>query len=97
MNMTLDHSVVVYEALPRMDGQGDRQRADNEPRGFAPRIGGGPPPWRRVRGWLFGDRADIDQEGLLAERTLKIGPRRARRDEPGGDAGTRTDSGDEPA
>ena len=39
------------------------------------------PRWRRVRDWLFGDRADIDQEGLLAERTLMIAPRWSTRDD----------------
>jgi hypothetical protein len=66
-----------------MDGHGDRSRAD-EPRGFLPR-GGAAPPWRRLRDWLFGDRADIDQEGLLAERTLPMRPRRT----PRGDDETR--------
>jgi hypothetical protein len=69
-----------------MDGERDRQRAENEPRGFLPRAGAGPAPWRRVMDWLFGDRDDIDQEGLLAERRLLVGPRRQRRDEPEGDA-----------
>jgi hypothetical protein len=80
-----------------MDGDRDRQRADNEPRGFLPRIGDGPSPWRRVRHWLFGDRADIDQEGLLAERRLMPAPRRRSRDERSGDAGAPDEAGDESA
>ena len=64
-----------------MDGQGDGRRADREPHGFLPRAGAGGPPWRRVRDWLFGVRADIDQEGLLAERTLMIAPRWSTRDD----------------
>jgi hypothetical protein len=64
-----------------MDGHGDRPRARREPRGFLPRGGAAPPRWRRVRDWLFGDRADIDQEGLLAERTLMLTPRRPPRDD----------------
>jgi hypothetical protein len=64
-----------------MDGHGDRPRAKREPRGFLARGGAAPPPWRRVRDWLFGDRADLDQEGLLAERTLMRAPRRPPRDD----------------
>jgi hypothetical protein len=82
MNMTLDHSALVDEAAPGMDGDRDRQRAESEPQGFPARAGAPPAPWRRVIDWLFGDRADIDQEGLLAERTLMRAPRRPRRDEP---------------
>jgi hypothetical protein len=59
-----------------MDGNGERQRAAGEPRGFLPRTSTTAPPWRGVRDWLFGDRADIDQEGLLAGRTLPIRPSR---------------------
>ena len=58
-----------------MDGSGERRRAA-EPRGFLPRaLAAGPPAWRVVD-WLLGDREDIDQEGLLAERTLLPGPPR---------------------
>ena len=54
-----------------MDGKGVRRRADDEPHGFLPRAwAAGPPAWRRVVDWLFGDREDADQQGLLAERTL---------------------------
>ena len=61
-----------------MDGPGERRRA-GEPRGFLPRAwAAGPPAWRRVVDWLFGDREDIDQEGLLAERTLLQRPPRDR-------------------
>jgi hypothetical protein len=66
-----------------MDGQRDRRRADSDSRGFLPRAGAGAAPWRRVVDWLFGDREDIDQEGLLAERTLPGTQRRSRREEPG--------------
>jgi SH3-like domain-containing protein len=64
-----------------VDGQGNGRRADREPRGFLPRAGAEGPPWRRVRDWLCGDRADIDQEGLLTERTLMIAPRRTTHDD----------------
>jgi hypothetical protein len=80
-----------------MDGDQDRQRAENEPRGFLPRSGAGTAPWRRVRDWLFGDRSDIDQEGLLAERTLRLTPRRPPRDDPAGGSGAPDKPGDEPA
>jgi hypothetical protein len=63
-----------------MDGQGDGRGADREPRGFLPRAGAAA-SWRRARDWLLGDRADIDQEGLLAERTLVLAPRRPARDD----------------
>jgi hypothetical protein len=63
-----------------VDGQGNSRRADREPRGFLPRAGAAAPPWRHVRDWLFGDRADIEQEGLLAERTLMVAPRRTTRE-----------------
>ncbi len=68
-----------------MDGQGDGREADNEPRGFLPRAGAAASPWRRARGWLFGDRADIGQEGLLVERTLVLAPRRMARDDDDGE------------
>ena len=71
-----------------MDGHGDRRRAGREPRGFLPRAGAAPSQWRSVRDWLFGDRADIDQEGLLAERTLVLAPRRTARDGAACDAPT---------
>ena len=74
-----------------MDGHGKRLRADREPRGFLPRGGAGTPPWRRVRDWLSGDRAHIDQEGLLAERTLMVAPQRPARDEGSRAAGSRRD------
>ena len=73
-----------------MDGNGARRRADDEPHGFLPRgWAAGAPAWRRVVDWLFGDREDVDQQGLLAERTLFPGePRRPAHDaasEPRGD------------
>jgi hypothetical protein len=95
--LTLDHSTVLDEAAPGMDGDHDRQRAETEPRGFLPRSGAGAPPWRRVMDWLFGDRSDIDQEGLLARRTLLLTPRRPPRDEPIGDSGALDKPGDESA
>jgi hypothetical protein len=60
----------------------DRRRRETEPRGFLPqRAGDGGASWRRIKSWLFGDREEIDQEGLLTERTLLLGPRRPRHDE----------------
>jgi hypothetical protein len=67
--------------LDAVDGQGKGRRAAREPRGFLPRSGAAAPPWRRVCGWLLGDRANIDQEGLLAERTLMPAPPRTARDD----------------
>ena len=67
--------------LDAVDGQGNGRRAEREPRGFLPRSGAAAAPWRRVTAWLLGDRAVIDQEGLLAERTLMLAPRRTTRDE----------------
>jgi hypothetical protein len=55
-----------------MDGQRHRRSAAREPRGFISRTGSAKAGLRGVRDWLFGDRADIDQEGLLAGRTLLI-------------------------
>jgi hypothetical protein len=37
---------------------------------------------RQATRWLFAEREEINQEGLLAERTLRLAPRRARHDEP---------------
>jgi hypothetical protein len=68
-----------------MDDDHVRRRADEEPRGYLPRaLTAGPPAWRRVVDWLFGDREDIDQQGLLAERTLfpRLQPEQRR---PGGE------------
>jgi hypothetical protein len=60
----------------------DRRWRETEPRGFLPqRAGDGGASWRRLKAWLFGDREEIDQEGLLAERTLLLGPLRPRQDE----------------
>jgi hypothetical protein len=64
-----------------MDGR-RRQRAGNEPRGFVPpERPGARRPWRRLLAWLVGDRDEIDQEGLLAERTLLLAPYRRRRED----------------
>jgi hypothetical protein len=71
-----------------MDGPRNRRRGDREPRGFLPRAGGAATSWRRVRDWLFGDRADIDQQGLLVERTLMLAPPRTARDDAARDAAT---------
>jgi hypothetical protein len=49
-----------------MDGHSDRRR---------------PSPWRRLREWVDLGREDIDQQGLLAGRTLVAAPRRIARDE----------------
>jgi hypothetical protein len=61
----------------------DRRRADREPRGLVPhRPAGAAPRWRRAVALLFGAREDIDQEGLLAERTMRLPPPRGpRRDD----------------
>jgi hypothetical protein len=60
-----------------MGREEDRDRADAAPPGFRPRAwAAGPPSWRRVVGWIFGDRDAIDQQGLLAERTLFPPPAR---------------------
>jgi hypothetical protein len=70
-----------------MDGQRERPRPHDEPRGFLPPAGTAPARWRRALHWLLGDREDIDQEGLLAERTLLIArprPKRERTDAPSG-------------
>jgi hypothetical protein len=59
-----------------MDDNGVRRRADGEPRGFLPRAwAAGPPAWRRILDWVFGDREAVDQQGLLAERNLFPRPR----------------------
>jgi hypothetical protein len=65
--------------LAAMDGQGHRRGSSPEPRGFISRTGSGEGDLRRAWDWLFGDRADIDQEGLLAGRTLLV--RRTRRED----------------
>src|SRR3954454_17870264 len=77
------------------EGQGNARRADREPCGFLPRAGAAASSWRRARDWLFGDRADIDQEGLLAERTLILAPRQPARDEAGRDAAATGSNADE--
>ena len=59
----------------------DRRWRESEPRGFLPQRAGDGASWRRIKAWLFGDRGEIDQEGLLAERTLRLAPRRPRHDE----------------
>jgi hypothetical protein len=68
-----------------MDGdEPDPGHADREPQAFVTRRpqGGAVPGWRRALSWLFRDREDIEQEGLLAERTMRAAPHRARRDVP---------------
>jgi hypothetical protein len=55
-----------------MDGHRHRRGSSPEPRAFVSRTGSARAGVRRVRDWLFGDRADIDQEGLLAGRTLLV-------------------------
>jgi hypothetical protein len=73
---------------PVMTGQGDPGRSARRAGGpIARRVWGPDAPLRRAVGWLFADREEIDQEGLLAERTLLRTPRRA---------GTRGDDGAEP-
>jgi hypothetical protein len=66
-----------------MDGNGVRRRADDEPHGFLPRAwAAGPPAWRRAVDWLLGDREAVDQQGLLAERTLFPRPSRSGAERP---------------
>jgi hypothetical protein len=60
----------------------EAQSRSSESRGYLPRAGAGVGgAWRRARAWLFGRRDDIRQEGLLAERTLRLTPRRPRPDD----------------
>jgi hypothetical protein len=68
-----------------MDGEPDPGRADREPQAFAARRpqDDGVSRWRRAVSWLFRDREDIDQEGLLAERTMRVTtPRHSPGDDP---------------
>jgi hypothetical protein len=60
-----------------MRGHGDERAAGDPARGSsrAPPVGPDAPLRRAVR-WLFADREEIDQEGLLAERTLLVVHRR---------------------
>jgi hypothetical protein len=70
-----------------MDGHRHLRPRRDEPRGHPPPAGTPATRLRRALEWLLGDRDAIDQEGLLAERTLMIGrPRsnRERTDAPGG-------------
>jgi hypothetical protein len=70
-----------------MAGQGERRRIEREPRGFLPHADdAAAAPWQRVREWVLGGREEIDQEGLLAERTLSVKPRRITREAPADDA-----------
>jgi hypothetical protein len=71
-----------------MDRHGHRRwQSGREPHGFLPRATAMSSPWRQLREWLPRGRQEIDQQGLLAERTLLIAPRRMRREERGPDAG----------
>jgi hypothetical protein len=72
--------------LYAVTGQGERRRTDREPHGFLPSAEDAAPRWRRVRAWLLGGREEIDQEGLVAERTLLVRPRRITREAPADDA-----------
>jgi hypothetical protein len=78
-----------------MDAPAERRRGKQEPRGFLPRPwAAGPRPWRRFLDWLLGDSDDIDQQGLLAERTLV--PQGSRdRERPGGGPLAGPPAGDE--
>jgi hypothetical protein len=78
-----------------MDREGDRRRADSEPRGDLPRSGAAAARWRRVMNWLFGAREGIEQEGLLAERTLPIAPRPGGSEATGGEGEPPGATGDE--
>ena len=64
-----------------MAGRFQRRRMEGEPRGFLPRGDDTRPRWARVRALLAGGREQIDQEGLLAERTLLVDTPRSERDE----------------
>jgi hypothetical protein len=65
-----------------MDGHRDRRALDREPRGpLPPPAPGSRGPFRRIASWLFRNREAIDQEGLLAERTLRVARRRPPRDD----------------
>jgi hypothetical protein len=57
-----------------MDGHGSHRRgAGREPRGpLSRRPANGGSRWRRAVEWLLGGRDDVDQRGLLAERTLGV-------------------------
>jgi hypothetical protein len=70
-----------------MDEDGThRRRAGRAPRGALPdRPEADQPRWRRAVQWLLGAHEDVDQEGLLAERTL--GVVQARRPPPDEDDG----------
>jgi hypothetical protein len=65
-----------------MAGRFQRRRIEGEPRGFLPRGDDTTPRWARVRDLLAGGREEIDQEGLLAERTLLVEPRSQRDEAP---------------
>jgi hypothetical protein len=58
---------------------GQRQGSGGDERSLAAvgrRLWGDDSPLRRALRWVWGDREHIDQEGLLAERTLLVRPRR---------------------
>jgi hypothetical protein len=55
------------------DDESHRRRARRAPRGpRSKRADGDQPRWRRAVQWLLGAHEDVDQEGLLAERTLGV-------------------------
>ena len=68
--------------------RGPQSRA-SESRGLRPRGRDLRAAWRTVKAWLAGSREHIDQEGLLAERTLLLTHRRTRR----GDADAESEAG----
>jgi len=57
-----------------MGGHGSHRRsAGREPRGpLSRRPANGRSRWRRAVEWLVGAHDDVDQRGLLAERTLDV-------------------------
>jgi hypothetical protein len=64
----------------RMEGEGEHRRA--EPCASAAQDERAPRPrWRSVVGWLRAEREDLEQEGLLVGRTLRVTPRTRARDE----------------
>jgi hypothetical protein len=56
-----------------MSGQRQGSGGDERsPVALGRRLWGDESPLRRALRWLFGDREHIDQEGLLADRTLLV-------------------------
>ena len=61
-----------------MSGQRQGSGGDERsPAAVGRRLWGDGSPLRRALRWVFGDQEDIDQEGLLADRTLLVRERGA--------------------